>query len=209
VLLALLLALQVASPDTLQVRQVARPPAPESVPSGGTYGTPSVRINTRQGSALVWLLRSTDTFFVAASIPDTTPYWGDDFVLSIDTHGNGGASPGHDDFQWDLRRALDSSVVFRGRNGRWEPPKGDPDWRLEGERSGGGWEVSARNGPSGWSFLLRLDPIWLEGAEGRLPRIAFRIFDNDPPSFSAWPVVPGVPQATAVETIPDGWAPLR
>jgi hypothetical protein len=209
VLLVLLAALQLASPDTLRVRPLARPPAAETVPSSGAYGTPSVRINTRQGTALVWLLRSADTFFVAASIPDTTPYWGDDFVLSIDTHGDGGASPGHDDFQWDFRRVLDSSVVFRGRNGRWEPPKGDPDWRLKGDRSGGGWEVSARDGPGEWSLLLRFDPIWLEGAEGRFPRIAFRIFDNDPPSFSAWPVVTGAPQATAVETIPDQWVPLR
>ena len=207
-LLALLLALQLVSPDTLQVRPVTRPPAPGSVPSGA-YGTPSVRINTRQGAALVWLLRSADTFFVAVSIPDVTPYWGDDFVLSIDIHGDGGESPGHDDFQWDFRRILDSSVVYRGRNGRWEPPKGDPDWRLKGERSGGGWEVSSSNERLGWNLLLRLDPVWLEGAGGRLPRLAFRIYDNDPHGFFAWPAPPGVQQPSGVEQIPDQWAPVR
>jgi hypothetical protein len=209
VLLALLLALQVASPDTLRVRPVARPPAPDSVPSRGTYGTPTIRIDTRQGTALVWLLRSADTFFVAVSIPDATPYWGDDFVLSIDTHGDGGARPGHDDFQWDFRRVLDSSAVYRGRNGRWEPPKGDPDWRLKGERSGGGWEVSGSNERLSWSLLLRLDPVWLEGAGGRLPRLAFRIYDNDPHGFFVWPAAPDVPQPSGVEQIPDQWAPVR
>ena len=74
------------------------------------YGQPQLRLRTRQGTALVWLLRSRDTFFVAATLPDSTPYWGDDVVLSVDTRGDGGSSPQHDDFQWYLRRATDSSV---------------------------------------------------------------------------------------------------
>ena len=173
------------------------------------YGSPQLQLRTGQGAASVWLLRSADTFFVAATIPDSTWYWGDDFVLSIDTRGDGGSSPQHDDFQWYLRRAVDSSVVFRGRNGRWEPPKGDPDWRLGRERSGGGWEMSARDGPKGWWLLLRLDPAWLAGAEGRLPRLAIRIFDDDPQGWFAWPYPQGIPQPSSVERIPDLWAPFK
>lgn len=157
----------------------------------------------------MWLLSAADTLFIAASIPDSTPYWGDDFVVSLDTRGDGGDSPRHDDFQFYFRRTLDSSVVFRGRLGRWEPPKGDPDWRLGGERSGGGWEVSAVDGVGGWSLLLRLDPVWLEGAEGRLPRLALRIYDDDPQGWFAWPLPAGTPQASAVERIPELWAPYR
>jgi hypothetical protein len=159
--------------------------------------------------ALIWLLRSSDTFFVAATVPDSTPYWGDDVVMSMDTRGDGGESPQHDDFQWYLRRAADSSVIFRGRAGRWEPPKGDPDWRLGRDRSGGGWELASKDGPQGWSLLLRLDPAWLVGAEGRLPRIAFRIFDNDPQGWFAWPLPPDTPQPSSVESTPDLWAPTR
>lgn len=103
-------------------------------------GEPAIRIPTRQGTALVWLLRASDTVFVVASIPDSTPSWRDDFVLSLDIKGDGGPSPQHDDFQMDFPRELDSSVVYRGRNGRWQLPQDDPDWRLGSARSSGGWE---------------------------------------------------------------------
>lgn len=206
----LVLALfQTSFPDTLQIRSIPEPPAREEIVGQATYGPPQLRLRTRQGAARIWLLRSADTFFVAVSIPDTTPYWGDDFVLSIDTGGDGGSGPQHDDFQWYLRRSVDSSVVFRGRSGRWEPPKGDPDWRLGRQRSGGGWELSAHDGARDWSLLLRLDPAWLLGLEGRLPRVAFRIFDDDPQGWFAWPLPPGTPQPSSVEQRPDLWIPIR
>ncbi|MEO8091055.1 MAG: hypothetical protein ABI703_12220 [Gemmatimonadales bacterium] len=208
-LLPLLCLLQSAAPDTLSVRSIERPPAPGAVIDSIHYGPPQLQLRTRQGVARIWFLRASDTFFVAATIPDSTRYWGDDFVLSLDTKGDGGDSPRHDDFQLYFRRVLDSSVVFRGRLGRWEPPKGDPDWRLGADRSGGGWEVSARDGADGWNLLVRLDPVWLEGAEGRLPRLAVRIFDNDPQGWFAWPLPRGTPQASSVERIPDLWAAVR
>ncbi len=208
-LLAAFVLLQASPGDTLQIRSLAEPPQLEQAADSVRYGSPQLRLLTRQGTALIWLLRSADTFFVAATVPDSTWYWGDDFVLSIDTRGNGGSSPQHDDFQWYLRRVVDSSVVFRGRNGRWEFPKGDPDWRLGRSRSGGGWEVRVRDEPSRWSLLLRLDPAWLLGSDGRLPRIAFRIYDNDPQGWFAWPLPPGTPQPSSVERTPDVWAPIR
>jgi len=208
VLLSLLCLLQASTPDTVAIRSIRRPPAPGYLVDSVRYGPPQVRLQTRQGIATVWLLRAADTFFVAATIPDSTRYWGDDFVLSVDTRGDGGNTPQHDDFQLYFRRTLDSSVVFRGRVGRWEPPKGDPDWRLGAERSGGGWEVSARDGAKGWSLLLRLDPAWLEGSEGRLPRLALRIYDNDPQGWFAWPLPRGTPQPSSIERTPDLWVPM-
>ncbi|HET6777940.1 MAG TPA: hypothetical protein VFH26_03545 [Gemmatimonadales bacterium] len=204
-----LILFQLLSHDTLQVRHIPVPPVPLSLSTPIGYGPPQLNIPTRQGRVAVWLLRSLDTVFVAAEVVDTTRHWADEFVLSIDTRGDGGASPGHDDFQWVFRRLTDSSVIFRGRNGRWEPPKGDPDWRLKRERSGGGWEVSGLDRPTSWALLLRLDPSWFEGADGRLPRLAFRVFDNDPPGWFAWPLPKGIPQAALVERTPDLWTALR
>jgi hypothetical protein len=172
-------------------------------------GQPTVRIPTGQGTALVWVVRAADTLFIAASIPDSTPYWGDDFVVSLDTNGDAAASPQHDDFQLYFRRMLDSSVVYRGRDSRWQPPRGDPDWRLGSERSGGGWEVSGRNQPNGWSVLIRMDPAWLEGAGSRRPRIAFRIYDDAPGGWFAWPKATGNTPAKMVEQSPANWAPLE
>ncbi len=207
-MLGVLLALQVSA-DTLRIARISVPPSSTQIPDSLVYGPPQVRLRTAQGSSLIWFLQSADTFFIAADIPDSTEYWGDTFALSIDLNGDGGDAPGHDDFHWEFSRVLDSSVVFRGRNGRWEPPKGDPDWRLERDRSGGGWEVSSRASPRGWSVLLRFDPVWLAGSEGRLPRLAVRIYDNDPHGWFAWPRAQGTPQAASVERIPDLWAAVR
>jgi hypothetical protein len=199
-------ALQVASAETLLIRAIERPPPPGVAADSARYGTPQVRVPTRQGTVLVWLLRASDTVFVAASIPDTTPYWGDDFVLSLDTKGDGAPTPQHDDFQLDFRRVADSSVVYRGRNGRWQPPRDDPDWRLGRDRTGGGWEVSTRNDASGWRILLRLDPAWFAGEGRRRPRIAFRIYDDSPSGWYAWPPPQGNAPPTTVEHTPALWS---
>jgi hypothetical protein len=206
--LALLWSLQLST-DTLAIQPIDRPPSPDAPIDSARLGSPQVRLPTRQGTALVWLLRSADTVFVAASIPDSTPYWGDDFVLSIDTRGDGGPSPQHDDFQLYFRRVLDSSVVFRGRKGRWEPPRDDPDWRLGSDRSGGGWEVSSHDSQAGWSILLRMDPAWLKGEEGRLPRMAFRIYDDAPGGWFAWPSPQAGVPPTTVEQSPALWSMVR
>lgn len=208
-LLPFLLLIQAAPSDTLVIRSIDRPPVPGVAADSSRYGPPQLRLRTRQGVAPIWLLRAADTFFVAVTIPDSTPYWGDDFVLSLSPRGEAGTRPGHDDFQWYLRRTLDSSVVYRGRGGRWEPPRGDPDWRLGAERSGGGWEVSTRDETTSWSLILRLDPEWLEGSEGRLPRLAFRIYDNSPQGWFAWPLPGGTPQPSSIERTPELWAPIR
>jgi hypothetical protein len=206
---SLLLALQLASADTLRIRAINRPPPADLAVESVALGPPQVRIQTGQGTALVWLFRARDTVFLVASIPDSTPYWGDDFVLSLDTRGDAAARPQHDDFQLYFRRALDSSVVYRGRMGRWEPPRDDPDWRLGKERSGGGWELSGQDHRLGWRLLLRLDPAWFAGEAGRRPRIAFRIYDDAPSGWYSWPAPHGAEPATVVERTPSRWVPVR
>jgi hypothetical protein len=208
-MLPLLLLLSAQTGDTVTIRSLDRPPLPNAPIETAHLGSPQVRIRTGQGDALIWLLRSADTCFVAAGIPDSTPYWGDEFVLSLDTRGDAAPTPQHDDFQLYFRRVLDSSVVFRGRNGRWEPPRADPDWRLGKERAGGGWEVSGRSGPKGWSVLLRLDPAWFAGEESRRPRVAFRIYDDAPGGWFAWPTPQGGAPATTVEQAPALWGSVK
>ena len=146
---------------------------------------------------------------MAAVIPDDSPSWADAIAISFDVSGDGGDSPGHDDFQWSLQRTLDSSVVLRGRNGRWAPPLDDPDWRLGAERGGGGWEVGGASDARGWAVLLRLDPAWLEGEDGHRPAMAFRIHDDDPNGWYAWPAPTTSAGALLVERTPALWVPVE
>jgi hypothetical protein len=207
--LLVLAFLQSPSVDTLRIDLIDRAPRPGLMIDSAVLGSPRVRIPTRQGAALIWVLRARDTVFIAASIPDSTVYWGDDFIVSLDTRGDAAPDPQHDDFQLYFRRVLDSSVVFRGRNGRWEPPRADPDWRLGAERSGGGWEVAGRERRTRWDLLLRMDPAWFAGEAGRLPRIAFRIYDDSPSGWFAWPPPSGSTPHSQVEQAPSLWVPVK
>ena len=163
----------------------------------------------QQGRASVWLLRAADTAFIVARIPDRSPSWTDALVICLDVSGDRADAPAHDDFQFLFRRALDSSVVYRGRGGRWEPPLDDPDWRLGSSHAGGGWEVSATEDSSRWSVVLRLDPAWLAGEGGRLPAVAFLVHDDDPNGWSGWPDRGMNGSVTALERTPAWWATLK
>jgi hypothetical protein len=201
----LLALIQAAPRDTVPVRLVESVPA-DPGSSAAALGEPSLRIGTGQGVASIWILRTRDSAFVVARIPDSTYYWGDDLVISLDVSGDRGAVPGHDDFQWYFRRSLDSSVVHRGRAGRWEPPRGDPDWRLGASREGGGWTVNSKSTTSGWSLILRLDAAWLDSADpARRPAIAFRVYDDSPGGWFTWPAPTQGRQQSGVERVPDLW----
>lgn len=199
------LALQAQPGDTAAVRLVESVPA-DPAWSMAAFGDPSVRIRTGQGMASIWMLRTRDSAFVVALIPDSTFYWGDDLVISLDVSGDRGPVPSHDDFQWYFRRVLDSSVVYRGRAGRWEAPRADPDWRLGPSREGGGWTVSSESTTSGWLLILRLDAAWLGSADpARRPAVAFRVYDDSPGGWFAWPAPKEGRQQSAVERVPDLW----
>ena len=206
--------LQVATPaslphDTLRIRAVDHAPVAEGRIDSAVLGEPQVRVTTAQGIASIWLLRALDTAFVVARLPDATPAWNDALTVCIDVTGGGAAAPAHDDFQWTLRRTLDSSVVYRGRAGRWEPPRGDPDWRLGGERSGGGWEVASAGGAAAWTVVLRLDPAWLAGSAGRRPTLGFIVHDDDPNRWYGWPSMDASAGATLLERTPALWIPVK
>lgn len=201
--------MQVAPPappaDGLRFRAIAHPPPADGRIDSIAWGEPQVRIPTAQGIASIWLLRAADTAFVAAWLPDATPSWSDALAVYFDVSGDRAGAPAHDDFQWSLRRELDSSVVYRGRAGRWEPPLDDPDWRLGKGRSGGGWEVGSADGARGWTAVLRLDPAWLAGEAGRRPTIGFGVHDDEPNRWYSWPVVDASAGATLLERTPALW----
>jgi hypothetical protein len=202
---ALLFAAVLQSGDTVRVPRIDSIPG---VDDSITVGRPAVVIRTGQGVASVWLARRRDTVELYAAIPDSTVDWSDDFVISLSTGGERGQAPGHEEFQWYFRRVLDSSVVYRGRNGRWEAPLGDPDWRLGPERSGGGWTVTSGSSPGGWWLRLRLEPGWLDGQDGTLPALAFRVYDNGPEGWYAWPEARAGTQPADVERTPARWVPV-
>ncbi|HKU61260.1 MAG TPA: hypothetical protein VJQ44_08600 [Gemmatimonadales bacterium] len=204
-IVALLLAASLQYGDTVHVPRIDSIPG---VRDSITIGRPTVVIRTGQGLASVWLARRRDTIELYAAIPDTTVDWSDDFVISLSTGGEREETPGHEEFQWYFRRVLDSSVVYRGRNGRWEAPQGDPDWRLGAERAGGGWTVTSGSSPAGWWLRLRLEPGWLDGQEGTLPAIAFRVYDNGPQGWYAWPEARAGTQPVSVERTPTRWVPV-
>ena len=207
--MVLLLQAAPQSGDSLRVHAVARSPAVDGRIDSVGWGAPQVRIVARQGTASIWLLRAMDTLFVVAVVPDVTRSWSDALAIGIDLGGDGGSAPAHDDFLWSLQRTLDSSVVYRGRANRWEPPLNDPDWRLGAARAGGGWEVGGTDGASGWTVVLRLDPAWLTGEGGRRPAVGFRLHDDDPNAWYSWPVVTASAGATLLERTPALWAPIE
>jgi hypothetical protein len=192
--------------DTLAVRRVPVAPRFDGVASVAEYGAPSVVLPTAQGGLSVWVVRAADTAYIAARLTDSTFYWGDDFVISLDALGDRTPGPGHDDTQWYLRRVIDSSEVYRGRHGRWMPPGDDPDWRLGKERSGDGWEVLGSSDDKGWSVELRLPLAWLTDETGRQATIAFRSYDNAPHAWYAWPAPREGERATRIEMLPVRWA---
>jgi hypothetical protein len=207
-LLAAILVLEVSLADTVSVRAVQHAPAVHRLSDSAGWGSPQIRIRTGQGSASVWLLAVAESVYVVALLPDTTGHWSDEFVVSLDTEGDRAAAPQHDDFQWSFRRMLDSSVVYRGRAGRWDAPQGDPDWRLGRARDGAGWSVAAGELPRGWCVVLRLDRGWLE-LPGSGPGLAFRIYDDEPAGWFAWPAPPPGVQPSRVEAQPSFWHVVR
>lgn len=190
-------------PETLRVQRVDRLPSLERT---AELGRPAVSF--AGGRASVWLLGTADTIALYVAVRDSTESPADEVVVSLDRAGDAADAPQHDDFQWQLRRVLDSSVVSRGRAGRWQPPRDDPGWRLGPEWSGGGWEVRAAETAEGWLLGLWLDPAFLVGEEGRPPRLALRIYDGGPGGWYAWPRQRDGAHPTDVERTPSRWAPV-
>lgn len=204
----LLLALAGLSQDTLRISTISPSPTFDGAAGSAEYGAPSVVISRLQGDVRLWAVENEGQVYLALLLPDSTFYWGDDAVISLDISGDRGAAPGHDDFQWYFRRVLDSSVVYRGEQGRWQAPRFDPDWRLGAERSGGGWEVRSVSDAKGWSLEFRLDRSYFTEAKRGTPAISIRVYDDAPHGWDVWPAATGVRHPTEIERRPELWVPV-
>ena len=199
-------ALAAAPVETLYIRSLARAPRFSGLVDSLAWGSPTLVIAKPTGLVRVWARRWRDEVDIAALIDDSTPYWGDDFVVSLDPLGDRSAAPDLDDRQWYIRRVLDSSVVFSGGEGRWHPPKGDSRWRLGVHRAGRGWAVHTASDGTHWSLILKLDVRWFTRSGQRHPGLAFRTFDDSPAGWYTWPATPQGLGVRALERRPDLWA---
>ncbi len=202
-MLALLCAVAL---DTVRLAPAARPPDFDGRAGVEEYGAPSMEIARPGGVIRLWLRRDSAFVYLAAALPDSSFYWGDDLVISLDVRGDRDPAPGHYDFQWYFRRVLDSSVVYRGEGGHWRAPQDDPDWRLGAAREGGGWEVRSKSDSAGWSIEVRFDPEYFAPPPGRLPGLAVRVYNDDPQGWYVWPHPTDLRQPTELERRPDRWA---
>jgi len=205
--LALLLAPLLSRADTLDVPRLAAAPTLDGRADEREYGAPTIRIAAGAGEVRVWVARHGDALHIAAALPDSTPYWGDDLVVSLDPDGSGGAAPGDGDRQWYLRRALDSSTVVVASGGRWFAAGRLPPM-LGPARAGDDWAVASASTAMGWSVELRVR-AGAARTGAALPRLALRTYDDRPHGWWSWPPPPAGTAAVRVERNPDLWVALR
>lgn len=187
-MLSLVLSLALGA-DTIRLRPITQAPVIQNSADLAALGPPSIAV----GGADAWLLGDSAAVYLVVALPDSTPEWNDRLVLTLSSGGDPGAAPGHDDFEWDFHRVADSSVIYRGREGRWQPPRDDPDWRLGRAREGGGWSVREKEMPGGWLLLIQLDPEYFATANGG--RLGLAWFDAARRQWVAWPAQPRLPGA--------------
>ena len=207
-MLATLLAL-LAGGDTLRIATLTVTPAIDSRVDTVTWGPPSARIDVVGGTARFWLVRADSGVYLALRIPDTTTSWSDQLIIALDTQADRSTAPDHDDFLWAFDRVLDSSVVFRGKDGHWQPPRDDPDWRLGREREGGGWTVRSSSDSSGWQVIIRLDAEYFAQSGTGGVGLEVRIRDADARSSATWPAWTPLAQPTALDDRPEWWGVVR
>jgi hypothetical protein len=195
-----------APSDTVTVPSVSTTPVVDGRIGEQEYGSPSLRITTTAGDVRVWIVRSNGFVYIAAAMPDTSFYWGDDLVISLDADGSADNSPQTGDRQWYLRRTLDSSVVLSAQGGRWETP-GQSTPMLGSAREGADWNVASTSNATNWFIELRVRESSVKPGAGS-PRISFRTYNSNPRGWWSFPPPPSGTPAQRVERSPNLWIPL-
>lgn len=200
-------SLGVRSADTLRVSHLVDAPALDGHVSEREHGRAALELETAAGRVRVWVGQHDDFVYIAADLPDSTFYWGDDFVVSLDPTGRGGANPTPGSRQWYLRRVLDSSRVAAADAGRWSSPGREP-LALGPTRHHTDWDVASSSSPTGWMVELRIRVVLLTVGPAA-PRLAFRTYNDQPAGWWSWPGPPADVPPQRVEHTPDLWIPVR
>jgi len=197
-----------APADTIDAATLRAAPVMDGRVAEREYGDQPIRITTAAGVARVWLARHDGFVYIAAALPDSTFYWGDDFVVSLDANGSADASPQPGDRQWYLRRTLDSSIVSTAVSGRWNTPGQEPPM-LGPVRRGEDWDVASSSSSSSWTVELRIRDAAFGASSTAPPRIAFRTYNDGPNGWWSWPEPASGTPAQRVERSPQLWTPIR
>lgn len=193
--------------DTLTITHRADPPALDGRISQHEYGDPSIRLPAGGGHVIVWLAQTPGWIHIAATLPDSSFYWGDDLVIGLDPDGSGGEHPGAGDRQWYLRRVLDSSVVIVSSGGLWQETRQESP-RLGARRMNQNWELASSSTAASWSLELRIrDTVFQSG--GAPARFALRTYNDQPAGWWSWPEPPDGVSAREVENRPSLWRVVR
>jgi hypothetical protein len=187
--------------DTIRVRPVGQPPAIQNAADLEALGPPA--FPTAAGLS-VWLLGDSGSVYLVIRMADSTPAWNDRLVLTLDTDGDRDGTPQHDDFEWDFHRIMDSSVIFRGRGGHWQPPRDDPDWRLGRAREGGGWMVREKEILQGWLLIVTLDGEYFRQRK-RAAGLGVASYDESVRNWVTWPAASALREAGALLDHPNLW----
>src|SRR2546425_13188524 len=107
-------ALARAPAETLHIRALSHAPSFSGQVDSLEWGSPSLMISKPSGLVRVWVLRWRHEVYIAALIKYATPYWGDDFIVSLDLLGDRSAAPDQDDHQWYFQRVLDQQRRVHG-----------------------------------------------------------------------------------------------
>ena len=196
--------------DTVAAVSVSQAPVLDGRVTAREYGMPTLQFATASGEVRVWLVRHEGFLYLAAVIPDSSFYWGDDFVVSLAPSGHSDATLSVGDRQWYLRRTLDSSVVrlvTSAAAGGWSMPGHEPPM-LGTTRHGADWDVASTSTPTGWAIELRI-----REAASRpsviLPRLALRTYNDEPQGWWSWPKAPSDMPPQRVERTPSLWVSIR
>ena len=187
--------------DTIRIRPIDQPPAIQNAADLEALGAPA---RSTSAGLSIWLLGDTGSVYLVIRTVDSTPAWNDRLVVTLDTDGDRDRAPQHDDFEWDFHRIIDSSVIYRGRGGHWQPPRDDPDWRLGRAREGGGWTVREKEVLQGWLLIVKFDREYFRQGKAA-PGLGVASYDESVRRWTTWPAAPVLPAAGALPDHPGLW----
>ena len=191
--------------DTLRATTLPNAPTLDGRVAPNEYGAPALRIATSSGDVPVWIARRDGFVYIATMIADSSFYWGDDFVVSVDPMGGSRTGVPAGARQWYLRRTLDSSIVTiapENGNGRWYTTEPSA---LGARREDRDWNVASTSTVSGWSVELRIrESAFRAGADS--PRVAFRTYNDAPRGWWSSPAPPPGTPAQRVERSAELWS---